>query len=50
MSMMKVYFQAITIYKNMLKHTEMWGTNPISAAHSMLHPRCKYKVNYVRRT
>ena len=34
----------------MLKHTEMWGTNPISAAHSMLHPTCKYKVNYVRRT
>ena len=34
----------------MLKHTEMWGTNPISAAHSMLHPRCKYKADYVRRT
>ena len=24
--------------------------NPISAVHSMLHPRCKDKVNYVRRT
>ena len=24
--------------------------NPISAAHSMLHLRCKDKVNYVRRT
>ena len=25
MSMMKVYFQAITVYKNVLKNAEMWG-------------------------